>query len=151
MPSYWTCRKCRYRNRRTASKRCAECGSETKPKRRPPKHRAVLEQMAYGDFAVLSVLIHGGAPHACGCCGAERPEGGKRLHRDHDHRTGEPRGILCFRCNSELIRQNTLAELERAVAYLKRVDRFRQHVQTATYADELRSAYAGGANGADTE
>jgi hypothetical protein len=45
------------------------------------------------------VEINGG--ELCGICGAE-PKPGKRLNRDHDHRSGEPRGLLCFRCNAAL-------------------------------------------------
>jgi Recombination endonuclease VII len=33
----------------------------------------------------------------CAICGAEPKT--KRLHVDHDHKTGAVRGLLCFRCN----------------------------------------------------
>jgi hypothetical protein len=38
----------------------------------------------------------------CGVCGAKRAPNGRRLNRDHDHKTGEMRGLLCTRCNRAL-------------------------------------------------
>ena len=37
----------------------------------------------------------------CAICGEPRPEE-RTLHVDHDHETGEIRGLLCFRCNNAL-------------------------------------------------
>jgi hypothetical protein len=37
----------------------------------------------------------------CAICRKARPEG-RTLHVDHDHETGEVRGLLCFRCNNAL-------------------------------------------------
>ncbi|HEX7165502.1 MAG TPA: endonuclease VII domain-containing protein [Acidimicrobiales bacterium] len=37
----------------------------------------------------------------CGICGAA-PRDDISLHVDHDHGTGERRGLLCFRCNNAL-------------------------------------------------
>jgi hypothetical protein len=62
------------------------------PKRRP-KHLAVLKN-PYEWWAERF-------PEQCGICGRE-PSGKRRLDRDHDHRTGEPRGLLCHRCNRAL-------------------------------------------------
>lgn len=54
----------------------------------------------------------------CGICGTG-PKPGKRLHRDHDHRgQGEPRGLLCFRCNAALRPYMTAEWLERAQHYV---------------------------------
>lgn len=119
----WTCRKCGHLNLRTASRKCQGCGELTKPKRRVPKHAEVLRDTSYPDYALLSVLIHGGDKDACGVCG--RPMGENRRHdRDHDHRTGKARGLACTRCNRELLRNSTLAEARMVVEYLERVEAF---------------------------
>lgn len=118
---YWTCRKCSHRNERTASRKCLGCGEQTKPKARVPQHALVHRDTPYEKYAKLSLLIHGGDPESCGVCG--RPKGENRKHdRDHDHRTGNPRGLACVRCNRELLRNSTLQEARAVVAYLERAE-----------------------------
>jgi hypothetical protein len=53
----------------------------------------------------------------CWICGAE--PGARKLHRDHDHRTGEPRGLLCFRCNAALRPYMDWHWLDAAAEYLR--------------------------------
>lgn len=66
------------------------------------------------------VEINGG-PN-CGICG-KPPGPGEKFHRDHEHvGVGFPRGVLCFPCNSALRPYMTLGWLERAVAYMRRVE-----------------------------
>ena len=50
----------------------------------------------------------------CGVCGRE-PSARRRLDRDHDHRNGEPRGLLCHRDN-RLLQSWVTPELLRAAA-----------------------------------
>lgn len=121
-PSTWLC-KCGHRNPRTASRRCQGCGNLTKPKRRVPKHAEVLRDTSYQDYALLSVLIHGGEKDACAVCGRPKPEGRKH-DRDHDHRTGQARGLACWHCNRELLRNATLDQARAVVAYLERCESF---------------------------
>lgn len=120
---YWTC-KCGYRNEhRTSSRKCQGCGEQTKPKRRVPAHAKVLRDTPFERWAALSVEIHGGELYACGVCG--RPIGeNRRPDRDHDHRTGQARGLACVRCNRELLRHSSLEEARAVVAYLERVEAF---------------------------
>lgn len=39
--------------------------------------------------------------NCCSICKNKAPEG-ERLHIDHDHETGEVRGLLCMQCNTLL-------------------------------------------------
>lgn len=52
----------------------------------------------------------------CAICG--NPPKSRRLHVDHDHRTGTVRGLLCFRCNRALPNYVTADWLRRATRYL---------------------------------
>jgi hypothetical protein len=56
----------------------------------------------------------------CGICG--RGPQRRRLDRDHDHKTGKPRGLLCHRCNRALPSWVTVEWLEAAAVYLRRVE-----------------------------
>jgi hypothetical protein len=54
-------------------------------------------------------------PDECQCCG----RGGKTLHLDHDHETGQIRGWICLSCNVGLGHfADNPARLERAIDYL---------------------------------
>jgi hypothetical protein len=52
----------------------------------------------------------------CAICG--RPPKKMRLAVDHDHKTGEVRGLLCFICNQTLHGRVTMEWLYEAHAYL---------------------------------
>ncbi len=55
---------------------------------------------------------------ACAICG-RKPRPDISLHLDHDHQTGQVRGILCFRCNNALGDFDDDASLlQQAVAYV---------------------------------
>lgn len=44
-----------------------------------------------------------GQSGVCAICGNPPKEGGRALHVDHDHRTGEVRGLLCHYCNRFIV------------------------------------------------
>lgn len=115
MSRYWRCRRvtagevCGELNL-ARKRKCHRCG-KPKPAKRRPKHMTALE-LDYDAFIALT-----GGEH-CGICGS--PRGTRRLHRDHDHHTGQPRGLLCFRCNTALPNRIDAAWLRSAAAYLER-------------------------------
>ena len=117
MSRFWVCyrqqdgRKCLYRNPRVKQK-CEMCGG-ARPTAKKPKHMVALET-TYDEY----VAINGG--EHCAICDRRRTEKDRRLDRDHDHRTGRPRGLLCSRCNRWLVNFMTPAWLRAAADYLER-------------------------------
>lgn len=60
---------------------------------------------------------------ACWIC-QRKPQPGKHLYTDHDHKTGRVRGRLCFTCNYRVLGRGALgkADIHRAAAnYLESV------------------------------
>ena len=59
--------------------------------------------------------------HKCAICGIHQSEYEKTLYVDHDHNTGEVRGLLCGKCNTGLgMFQDQHYLLENALEYLNR-------------------------------
>lgn len=117
MTRYWRCTRqengvvCRQLNL-AKKKLCIACG-KPRPARRKPKHLVALE-LPYEYY----VEITGG--ERCAICLRPRTTKEKRLHRDHCHRTGKPRGLLCFPCNKRLAYDVTPEWLRAAADYLER-------------------------------
>ena len=95
----------------------------SRPKKRVPSHARTLRDDNYDHYADMSWRAHPYDYGFCGVCGKPKPEN-RRHDRDHDHRTGKPRGLACVRCNRELLRHSTLEEARRVVAYLERVEAY---------------------------
>ena len=111
-PRFWTCPKCKSRWPRLYGVCQTEACTGRRPRKQTPKHQEVLDLMPYEEW----VELYG---ELCGICG--RPPGpNRRLDRDHDHRTGEPRGLLCHKCNRALPEWITVEWLQKAIAYLTR-------------------------------
>jgi recombination endonuclease VII len=56
-----------------------------------------------------------------GVCGICRQPPTRTLHVDHDHRTGDVRGLLCFSCNTALgFFDDEVARFHAAANYLER-------------------------------
>lgn len=114
---YWTCRRqanglvCLTRNP-SRKRKCQACGG-AKPAKRRPKHLVALEA-PYEAY----ITLNGG--ERCAICLRERSEKDRRFDRDHDHRTGRPRGLLCWTCNKRLTRDVTPEWLRAAADYLER-------------------------------
>lgn len=57
----------------------------------------------------------------CACCGKHESNFKRGLHVDHDHTSGQVRGLLCTRCNPGLgYFEDSIAKLEMAITYLKK-------------------------------
>jgi len=116
----WTCRGCKTVHTNTRLRKCPVC-KKARPAKRVPAHMKALD-LPYEEY----VRINGG--EFCYLCGKKPkpPRGGKpgrRLDRDHDHKTGRPRGLLCggrMGCNRRLGRVDNVAWLRKAVEYLER-------------------------------
>ena len=112
----WTCQrvtngqKCGTKNPARLRK-CVVCG-KPRPKKKRPDHMRALD-LPYEVF-----LAANGGREVCGICG-KPPKPGKRLHRDHDHATGEPRGLLDLQCN-RMLGNKRARWLRLAAFYLER-------------------------------
>ena len=84
--------KCNHDNPRRL-KKCEVCGKLRSPIKRPAHQLALKFPYEY------YVELNGG--EYCGIC-KRPPSPTRRLDRDHDHRTGRPRGLLCPTCNRNL-------------------------------------------------
>lgn len=121
-PRKWLCPKCRATNQRTSSQKCQTCGGLTKPKRKVPAHAVALRDLSFEHFAEVNEAIHGQGSN-CGVCGAP-PKDARNLQREHDHTTGQVRGLACWRCNRLMPKQFGLTEARAIVAYLERVENY---------------------------
>lgn len=114
---YWTCQRrleglpCRSVNS-NRKRKCPRCGSP-KPPKRQPKHMVALE-LPYEAYVELNDGDH------CAVCLRPRTTAERRLDRDHCHRTGRPRGLLCHKCNRALAVWVTPEWLRAAADYLER-------------------------------
>lgn len=90
---------------------CSAC-LKRRPARKRPAHMAALD-LSYEHY----VEINGS--ETCGICKCP-PNPTRRLDRDHDHTTGEPRGLLCWACNRQLRTWATVRWLLAAASYLTR-------------------------------
>lgn len=56
--------------------------------------------------------------YSCAICKKHQSHFKKRLAVDHDHKTGEVRGLLCFSCNKRFVGRHTKESVLKLVAYL---------------------------------
>ncbi|MET9199049.1 endonuclease domain-containing protein [Gordonia sp. NPDC003585] len=109
------CKQCGAPEARFPGPRCYRCHRARRKAMSAVEHgRHVTRQyeLADGDYDRLLVAQGG----RCAICLTE-PRG-RRLAVDHNHQTGQVRGLLCDKCNRKLLGLWSLATLRRAVAYL---------------------------------
>lgn len=119
MSKTWLCR-CGHRNDALWRKCRGDSCNRSKPRKRRPAHMLALA-LPYDGYIELNGRIHQ-AGEECALCGRERRD--VRLDRDHDHRTGKPRGLLCAPCNMRLRNVDDLEWLAGAMRYLARAETY---------------------------
>lgn len=90
---YPWCKECHHRKKRQ--------WAEANPERyRAMRRRERIRKYGISSDQYLVLLAAQGG--VCAICGAPPTDTRKRLQIDHDHRTGEVRGLLCHHCNRAL-------------------------------------------------
>lgn len=75
----------------------------------------------YGISVEEHKKIYNDQNGCCACCGMHAANFRRGLHMDHDHKTGQNRGLLCTRCNPGLgYFEDSIEKLEMAISYLKK-------------------------------
>lgn len=75
----------------------------------------------YGLHSITLPAFYAAHDHCCDICGGtDSPtQWGNRLHIDHDHETGQLRGLLCHGCNTAIgLLGDDTDRLRRAIDYL---------------------------------
>jgi hypothetical protein len=123
----WLCRRvrCGMRNDPKA-KKCFACGG-LRPKKRVVAHKKASRDVTYEQYLKLNEEIHG-VGEVCAVCGRERSQH-RKLDRDHDHTTGEPRGLTCVGDNILMPPKMTAAKAQQIADYLQRVEDHYGHEQ----------------------
>jgi len=106
-------------------RRCARCRSETNEADRRVHPRDVEQSRKYKLRIKFGLTLAGydqmlaSQGGVCAGCGGHNIEG-RRLAVDHDHETGQVRGLLCDRCNRIIGSAKDSPEvLRRLAAYLE--------------------------------
>lgn len=102
------------------------CKKATKPKPRTTRHAVTLRDDSYAHYIEVAERLHGVTDESCCVCGKPRSQG-RRHDRDHDHKSGLPRGLACggqSGCNVLMTSQLTLERARLVVAYLERAARY---------------------------
>jgi hypothetical protein len=91
----------RYKSGRTAA--CKEClsanaRSSYDPDYNRERHYLRLYGITIADYDRMLIKQQG----MCAICPTDNPGKNGRFHVDHDHNTGEVRGLLCSNCNRGL-------------------------------------------------
>lgn len=55
----------------------------------------------------------------CGICNKDEKEFKRRLSVDHNHKTGQVRGLLCYRCNKFVVGRHTYESAKKLIRYLE--------------------------------
>lgn len=96
---------------------------------RRPRRRSILLQSKYGINLYQWTAIFNAQGKSCAICGIKELPEKIQWATDHDHKTGEIRGILCPPCNTGLgFFEDSITNLNRAIEYLDSGKLRTQHV-----------------------
>ncbi|OZF41894.1 endonuclease VII domain-containing protein [Rhodococcus sp. 14-2470-1a] len=120
-PERKRCKDCDPDSRRPARYPGPRCATHDREKRKASKERAHARHVerTYGITGELYWALYQAQGGRCFIC--QRATGkAKRLPVDHDHGTGEVRGLLCGPCNRDVLGhlRHDVAALIRAIVYL---------------------------------
>ena len=121
------CKRGHTGKRRTSNYACIECNKEEQSTAEYKQYaRNAAYKHRYGiTIAEYNTMVaeQGGK---CKLCDTTDPKSNKthnRFHIDHDHNTGEVRGLLCVACNMALgLLHDDVELLGRAIKYVTRED-----------------------------
>ena len=87
------------------------------------RKRDLYLQRTYGITLEQYGILLGHKDGGCWICGKVPKEGQKPLHVEHDHKTGQIRGLACWHCNTLLQKGRDNPDiLASAADYLRRQD-----------------------------
>ena len=102
--------------------KCKQCDSKDrqKPKRKLKQRIAQFKRSVNAEFTLFDYLqLLNSQNGRCAICGRTNTNG-KNLAIDHNHKSGQIRGLLCEHCNFGLgLFGDDVRILERAIDYLK--------------------------------
>ena len=88
-----------------------------------PKHAQTLQVHDYDYYREVSKVLHGIDDESCNVC--RKPRGERKLDRDHDHVTGNPRGLVCSLDNMLMKYTQLNAHRAQLIAdYLARAEKY---------------------------
>ena len=61
--------------------------------------------------------------NSCALCEKHKDYFTRSLHVDHNHKTGQVRGLVCFYCNFQLIRRHNLETATKLKKYMLKYDK----------------------------
>jgi hypothetical protein len=82
----------------------------------PRNPHARIPALSDADYAAMLAAQDG---HCALCSNTPKT---RRLHTDHDHKTGHVRGLLCYRCNAFIPTWFTVEYVRGLLAYLLRAE-----------------------------
>lgn len=92
-----------------------------KSKYNPVAKRRYVLKSTYGLTVEDYDAILSSQDNKCAICKSDTPYGKGRFHVDHNHETGEIRGLLCHYCNLALGNfKDNVSNLLSAIAYLNK-------------------------------